>query len=71
MCQIRAVDETTARVAARLRTQTGRAAEISAADAIVVAFALSYSDAVVLTSVPGDLTDLVATQPIAVTTSAV
>lgn len=57
-CQVRDVTELHAREAARLRTRTGRAAEISAADAIVVAFASTWPDPVVLTSDPGDITSL-------------
>jgi len=57
-CQIRAVDELQAREAARLRTATGRAAKISATDAIVVAFAGACPDPVVLTSVPRDVAAL-------------
>ena len=71
MCQIRPVTEPMARDAARLRTATGRAAEISATDAIVVAFAIGHREAVVLASDPVDLADLVDTQPIPVTISAV
>lgn len=54
-CQIRDVDETQAREAARLRTATGRAGSISAVDAIVVALAGARPGAVVLTSDPDDL----------------
>ena len=54
-CQIRDVDETLAREAARLRTATGRAGSISAVDAIVVALAGARRGAVVLTSDPKDL----------------
>jgi predicted nucleic acid-binding protein len=54
-CQIRDVTEPQAREAARLRTATGRAAAISAADAIVAAFASICPDPVVLTSDPRDL----------------
>ena len=71
MCQIRPVTEQIARDAARLRTATGRAPDISAADAIVVAFAIGHRDAVVLTSDPIDLADLVGTQTMSVTISAV
>ena len=56
--QVRDVTEPQAREAARLRTATGRAAEISAADAIVAAFASACPDPVVLTSDPKDLTAL-------------
>lgn len=54
-CQIREVTEPQAREAARLRTATGRAAAISAADAIVAGFASTCPDPVVLTSDPRDL----------------
>lgn len=54
-CQVRAVDETQAREAARLRTATGRAGTISAVDAVVAAIAGAEPDAVVLTSDPNDL----------------
>ena len=54
-CQIREVDETQAREAARLRTATGRAGTVSAVDAVVVAVAGTRPDAVVLTS---DLSDI-------------
>ncbi len=54
-CQIRGVDETLAREAARLRTATGRAGTISAVDAVVAALAGGLPDAVVLTT---DATDL-------------
>ncbi len=71
MCQVLPVTETVARSAALLRTATGRAGHISATDAIVVAFALDYPNSVVLTSDPADLSDLVDTQPVLVTISAV
>lgn len=58
-CQIRDIGEPTCREAARLRTATGKAAKISAVDAIVVAFAGEHPDPVVLTSDPRDLTALV------------
>ena len=54
-CQIRSIDEPLSREAARLRTATGRAAKISAVDAVVAAFASSYPDPIVLTSGPRDL----------------
>ncbi len=54
-CQIRDVDEPQAREGARLRSCTGRAGTISTTDAIVVAFASTRPDAVVLTSDPHDL----------------
>ncbi len=59
-CQVRDVDETQAREAARLRTATGRFASISAVDAIVAALAGASADAVVLTSDPLDLIALAA-----------
>jgi hypothetical protein len=67
-CQIRDVTEPCAREAARLRTATGRAAAISATDAIVAAYASATSDPVVLTSDPSDLTALAehATRPITI-----
>jgi predicted nucleic acid-binding protein len=54
-CQVRDVDELQSREAARLRTATGRASKISAVDAVVVAFASSRPDPLVLTSDPRDL----------------
>ena len=54
-CQVRDVDETQAREAARLRTATGRARSISAVDAVVAAVAAQGSEATVLTSDPKDL----------------
>ncbi len=54
-CQVRTVEERTAREAARLRTASGRAGTISAVDAIVVALAETLSDPVILTSDPADL----------------
>lgn len=54
-CQLRDVDETQAREAARLRTATNRASTISAVDAVVAALAGGKPDAVVLTSDPLDL----------------
>jgi predicted nucleic acid-binding protein len=60
-CQVRDVDETLAREAARLRTATGRASEISAVDAVVVAYAGGRpGGGVVVTSDPSDLRDLAA-----------
>jgi predicted nucleic acid-binding protein len=57
-CQIRIVDETIVREAARLRTATGRAGSISAVDAIVAAHAQTYPDVIVLTGEADDLTVL-------------
>lgn len=54
-CQVRAVDETQAREAARLRTATGRPGTISAVDAVVAALAQARPDPVVLTRDPSDL----------------
>ncbi len=54
-CQVREVDETQAREAARLRAATGRAGTISAVDAVVAALAGARPDGVVLTSDPLDL----------------
>ena len=71
MCQIRPVNEQTARDAARMRTTSGRADDISSTDAIVAAFAANVSNSVILTGDPTDLTDLVATQPVPVKISAV
>lgn len=59
-CQVRPVDETHARYAARLRTAAGRAASISAVDAVVAAVADVASGGIVLTSDPDDLRDLAA-----------
>ena len=59
-CQVRDVDELVARRAAALRTATRRAGEVSAADAIVAAFAERLPDAVVVTSDMKDLTALTA-----------
>ena len=67
-CQVRDVDETQAREAARLRSATGRAGSISAVDAVVVAFAARVSHALVLTTDPGDLRALAehATSPMSI-----
>jgi predicted nucleic acid-binding protein len=59
-CQVREVEETQAREAARLRTATGRAGTVSAVDAVVAAFASARPNGVVLTSDPLDLQSLVA-----------
>jgi hypothetical protein len=59
-CQIREVGEHLARTAARLRTATGRAGDISAVDAIVAAYADSCPEPVVLTSDTADLAALAA-----------
>lgn len=67
-CLVRDVDEHHAREAARLRTATGRASTISAVDAVVVAFAGSRPEPLVLTSDPADLTALAdhASRPITI-----
>jgi len=49
LCELLAVDESLARDAARLRTATGRAARISAVDAVVAAAATTAADPIVLT----------------------
>ena len=54
-CQVRDVDETQAREAARLRTATGRAGTISAVDAVVAAVAGARPGGLILTSDPRDL----------------
>ena len=59
MCVVRPVDEARARRAATLRGRSGRADEISAVDAVVVALAERVDSAVVVTSDPRDITDLV------------
>lgn len=66
--QVRPVDETTSREAARLRSATGRAREVSAVDAVFAAFAAAREDPVVLTGDPRDLTALAghATRPLRV-----
>jgi len=69
-CQVREVNEVQARMAARLRTATGRAGTISAVDAVVAALAGAQPEAVVLTSDPRDLRALAehTAHPIAVVT---
>jgi len=57
-CQVRDITEPHAREAARLRTATGRAATITATDAIVTAFATTCHDPLILTADPRDLTAL-------------
>jgi predicted nucleic acid-binding protein len=59
MCIVRPVDEPLARRAAVLRGRSGRADEIAATDAVVVALAERVDSAVVVTSDPRDITDLV------------
>jgi hypothetical protein len=55
-CRIRDVNESLGRAAAQLRTATGRAGTISAADAIVAAYADTCPEPIVLTSDAADLT---------------
>ena len=57
-CQVRDVDEIQGRAAARLRGATRRAGTISAVDAIVVAYASTVANPIVVTSDPDDITDL-------------
>jgi hypothetical protein len=63
LCQIRVVDEALARAAARLRTATGRAGTIAVTDAVVVAYATTCPDPIVLTSDPDDLRALASGHP--------
>jgi predicted nucleic acid-binding protein len=60
ICQVREVDETQAREAARLRASTGRSGSISAVDAVVVACAGAAPDGVILTTDPLHLRALAA-----------
>jgi predicted nucleic acid-binding protein len=60
LSDIRDVDEKVARRAARLRTATGRADEISATDAVVAAFADTCDSPIVWTTDLVDLRDLAA-----------
>jgi predicted nucleic acid-binding protein len=59
-CQIRDVNEPLGRAAAQLRAATGRAGTISAADAIVAAYADTCPEPLVLTNDAPDLTALAA-----------
>jgi hypothetical protein len=59
-CQIRDVSEPLARSAAHLRTASGRASAISAADAIVAAYADTCPEPIVITSDPAASTALTA-----------
>lgn len=59
-CLIVAVEEPLAREAARLRYATGRAAQFTGTDAVVVAVAATLAEAEVLTGNPDDLTALAA-----------
>lgn len=56
-CQVRDVDESLSREAARLRTATGQAGTVSAVDAVVAALA-GERGGVVLTTEPQDLAAL-------------
>jgi predicted nucleic acid-binding protein len=64
LCEIHEVDDSLARKAARLRTLTRRAGTISAADAVVAAFAAGQNDPIVLTSDPKDLLALAEGSPL-------
>lgn len=66
MCQIRVVSEDIARVGARLRAAVSRRSSVAATDAVVAAVAITYSDAVVLTSDPRDLTALLSDEDVTV-----
>jgi hypothetical protein len=60
-CDVVDTDELTARTAARLRTASGRAGEVSAVDAVVVAVAVRDAHAArILTSDPRDVDALIA-----------
>ena len=69
MCLVEPADEQLAREAAHLRTATGRAGEISAVDALVVAAAAEVAEPNILTSDPSDISALASHSdaPIAVT----
>lgn len=69
LCLINTIDEDLARQAARLRTATGKAGEIAATDAIVVAQAAQTTEPNILTSDPGAIRALTAncTTAIAIT----
>ncbi|HQF02565.1 MAG TPA: hypothetical protein PK868_01085 [Phycicoccus sp.] len=58
LCMVREVSETMSRRAATLRTRTGRAASISAVDAVVVALAEGLENPTVITSDEHDVRDL-------------
>lgn len=65
-CMVREVDERLARAAAALRFATGRADDISATDAIVVAQAARLPEPVVVTSHLDDLRALAAEADVAI-----
>ena len=67
MSRVRPVDEPMARLAAKLRFQTGRANRLAATDAVVVAFATKLADARILTSDPDDIRALADVAPAKVT----
>lgn len=67
MCVINSVNEDLSRQAARLRTATGRAGEITATDALVVAQAARSDSPNVLTSDPSDIGSLATNCPIPIT----
>jgi hypothetical protein len=59
-CQVRGVTEPLARAAAQLRTASSRASAISAADAIVAAYAATCPEPIVITNDRAELTALAA-----------
>lgn len=65
-CELVPIDEGLARVAARLRTRTGRAGSISAVDALVAAVGVGLPGSTVLTSDPRDLRALLASAEVLV-----
>lgn len=67
MSRVRPVDEPLARLAAKLRFQTGRAGTVTATDALVAAFATRFVDARILTSDPDDLRALAEGAPSKIT----
>jgi predicted nucleic acid-binding protein len=66
MCQVRPVTEELARVGAQLRGATPRPGSIAATDAVVAALAISFTDSIVLTSDPADLSALLANHDVTV-----
>jgi hypothetical protein len=66
-CRVRAVGEPVAREAARLRTATGRADDISVTDAVLVAYATERPGPIVMTGDPEDLRSLAAHASVPVT----
>lgn len=70
-CELVLIDEDVARVAARLRTRTGRAGSISAVDALVAAVGIRTPGCTVLTSDPNDLRALLSFADVVVNVSPV